>query len=29
MGTRDEFRASKDGVVDQFIHGRAHGPIEA
>jgi phospholipid/cholesterol/gamma-HCH transport system ATP-binding protein len=29
MGTRDDFRASQDGVVDQFIHGRAHGPIEA
>jgi phospholipid/cholesterol/gamma-HCH transport system ATP-binding protein len=29
MGTRDEFKASADGVVDQFIHGRAQGPIEA
>jgi phospholipid/cholesterol/gamma-HCH transport system ATP-binding protein len=29
MGTREDFRASQDGVVDQFIHGRAHGPIEA
>jgi phospholipid/cholesterol/gamma-HCH transport system ATP-binding protein len=29
MGTPDEFRRSQDGVVDQFIHGRARGPIEA
>jgi phospholipid/cholesterol/gamma-HCH transport system ATP-binding protein len=29
MGTPEEFRASSDGVVDQFIHGRARGPIEA
>jgi phospholipid/cholesterol/gamma-HCH transport system ATP-binding protein len=29
MGTPDDFRRSTDGVVDQFIHGRAHGPIEA
>jgi phospholipid/cholesterol/gamma-HCH transport system ATP-binding protein len=29
MGTPEEFRASADGVVDQFIHGRARGPIEA
>jgi phospholipid/cholesterol/gamma-HCH transport system ATP-binding protein len=28
-GTPDDFRRSSDGVVDQFIHGRAHGPIEA
>ena len=28
LGTQDDFRASPDGVVDQFIHGRAHGPIE-
>jgi phospholipid/cholesterol/gamma-HCH transport system ATP-binding protein len=28
-GTPDEFRRSGDGVVDQFIPGRAHGPIEA
>jgi phospholipid/cholesterol/gamma-HCH transport system ATP-binding protein len=28
MGTPAEFRASPDGVVDQFIHGRAQGPIE-
>jgi hypothetical protein len=29
MGTPEEFRRSPDGVVDQFIHGRATGPIEA
>jgi len=29
MGTRDDFKASTDGIVDQFIHGRAQGPIEA
>ena len=29
MGTPEEFRQSGDGVVDQFIHGRARGPIEA
>ncbi|MGO8998670.1 MAG: ABC transporter ATP-binding protein [Polyangiaceae bacterium] len=29
MGTPDDFRRSSDGVVDQFIHGRARGPIEA
>jgi phospholipid/cholesterol/gamma-HCH transport system ATP-binding protein len=29
MGTPEEFRRSDDGVVDQFIHGRARGPIEA
>jgi phospholipid/cholesterol/gamma-HCH transport system ATP-binding protein len=29
LGTPDEFRRSEDGVVNQFIHGRAHGPIEA
>jgi phospholipid/cholesterol/gamma-HCH transport system ATP-binding protein len=28
LGTADEFRASSDPVVDQFIHGRADGPIE-
>lgn len=28
IGTPDEFRASGDAIVDQFIHGRAHGPIE-
>jgi phospholipid/cholesterol/gamma-HCH transport system ATP-binding protein len=29
LGTPEEFRRSSDGVVDQFIHGRATGPIEA
>ncbi|HEY2515912.1 MAG TPA: ATP-binding cassette domain-containing protein [Polyangiaceae bacterium] len=29
LGTKGEFRGSADGVVDQFIHGRARGPIEA
>jgi phospholipid/cholesterol/gamma-HCH transport system ATP-binding protein len=28
LGTQDEFKRSPDGVVDQFIHGRATGPIE-
>ncbi len=28
LGTPDEFRASEDGVVQQFIHGRAEGPME-
>ena len=28
IGTRDEFRNSGDPVIDQFIHGRAEGPIE-
>lgn len=27
-GTPDEIRASQDPVVQQFIHGRAEGPIE-
>lgn len=27
VGTADEFRASPDGVVQQFINGRASGPI--
>jgi phospholipid/cholesterol/gamma-HCH transport system ATP-binding protein len=27
IGTADEFRASSDGVVQQFINGRASGPI--
>jgi phospholipid/cholesterol/gamma-HCH transport system ATP-binding protein len=29
LGTREDFRRSTDGVVDQFINGRAVGPIEA
>jgi phospholipid/cholesterol/gamma-HCH transport system ATP-binding protein len=28
LGTPDEFRASTDPIIDQFIHGRATGPIE-
>ena len=28
-GTREEFRRSTDGVVQQFIHGRARGPMDA
>jgi phospholipid/cholesterol/gamma-HCH transport system ATP-binding protein len=28
LGTPDEFRASTDGVVAQFIAGRAEGPME-
>jgi phospholipid/cholesterol/gamma-HCH transport system ATP-binding protein len=29
LGTPNEFKASPDGVVQQFIHGRAQGPMEA
>ena len=29
MGTRDDFKRATDGIVQQFIHGRAQGPIEA
>ncbi len=28
LGTPEEFRASEDGVVAQFIRGQAHGPME-
>ena len=28
LGTPDDFRASPDGVVQQFINGRASGPME-
>lgn len=28
VGTPEEFRNSSDGVVSQFIHGRAEGPME-
>ena len=28
LGTPAEFRASEDGVVQQFIQGRAEGPME-
>jgi phospholipid/cholesterol/gamma-HCH transport system ATP-binding protein len=27
-GTRDDFRASEDAVVRQFVRGEAHGPFE-
>jgi len=29
IGTREEFRTSGDAIIDQFIHGRASGPMEA
>ena len=29
LGTRDEFKRSTDGIVDQFINGRATGPMDA
>jgi phospholipid/cholesterol/gamma-HCH transport system ATP-binding protein len=29
LGTRAEFEHTKDPIVDQFIHGRATGPMEA
>jgi phospholipid/cholesterol/gamma-HCH transport system ATP-binding protein len=28
IGTRDDFRKSDDAIVQQFITGRAEGPIE-
>jgi phospholipid/cholesterol/gamma-HCH transport system ATP-binding protein len=28
IGTPDDFRASSDGVVQQFIRGHATGPME-
>jgi phospholipid/cholesterol/gamma-HCH transport system ATP-binding protein len=28
LGTPDDFRASADPVVQQFVHGRAEGPME-
>lgn len=28
LGTRDEFRASDDPIIQQFINGRAQGPME-
>ncbi len=28
LGTPQDFRASRDGVIQQFINGRAEGPIE-
>ena len=29
IGTREDFERTTDGIVDQFIHGRASGPMEA
>jgi phospholipid/cholesterol/gamma-HCH transport system ATP-binding protein len=29
LGTPEEFRSSSDGVIQQFINGRAEGPMEA
>ncbi len=29
LGTPEDFKSSPDGVVQQFIHGRATGPMEA
>lgn len=28
LGTRDDFRSTDDPIVDQFIHGRATGPMD-
>jgi phospholipid/cholesterol/gamma-HCH transport system ATP-binding protein len=28
IGTPEEFRATDDAIIDQFINGRAEGPIE-
>lgn len=28
LGLPDDFKASKDAIIDQFIHGRAEGPFE-
>jgi phospholipid/cholesterol/gamma-HCH transport system ATP-binding protein len=28
LGTREEFRASSDQIVQQFINGRSSGPME-
>ena len=29
LGTREEFKSSADGIIQQFINGRAEGPMEA
>ncbi len=29
VGTPGDFRSSSDGVIQQFINGRAEGPMEA
>jgi phospholipid/cholesterol/gamma-HCH transport system ATP-binding protein len=28
LGTPEDFRQSPDEIVQQFIHGRAEGPME-
>jgi phospholipid/cholesterol/gamma-HCH transport system ATP-binding protein len=28
IGSQDDFKRSPDGIVEQFITGRAEGPIE-
>ncbi len=28
LGTREDFKKTDDGIVDQFIHGRATGPMD-
>ncbi len=28
LGTRDDFRSTPDPIIQQFIHGRAEGPME-
>jgi phospholipid/cholesterol/gamma-HCH transport system ATP-binding protein len=28
IGTRDDFRSSQDGIIQQFITGRAEGPMD-
>ena len=29
LGTPDEFKSAPDGIIQQFIHGRAQGPMDA
>jgi phospholipid/cholesterol/gamma-HCH transport system ATP-binding protein len=29
LGTPDEFRAANDAIIQQFINGRAEGPMDA
>jgi len=29
LGTPEDFRSSPDGIIQQFINGRAEGPMEA
>jgi phospholipid/cholesterol/gamma-HCH transport system ATP-binding protein len=28
LGSRADFRATEDGVIQQFINGRASGPMD-